>query len=192
MPATRRKIIIASIATLAVIIALWSAFLWFEARYLRPFSERTAIFTGADIALPAEIAGPGPIRLVHFWDPACPCNVGNQQHLSELVEHFAPLGVAFYAVQKPGSSGHLPETLSTLKPLQQLPGGEKLPASPAVAIWDSAGKLAYFGPYSSGLTCNSSNSFIEPILNALVSGRSVNASNNMAVGCFCDWKSAVK
>ncbi len=192
MPAPRRKIIIASIAAVAVIIALLSAFLWFEARYLRAFSERTAVFTGTDIRLPAEIAGPGPIRLVHFWDPACPCNVGNQQHLAELVEHFAPQGVEFYAVQKPGTNGNLPETLSALKPLPQLPGNEKLPASPAVAIWDRTGKLAYFGPYSSGLTCNSSNSFIEPILNALVDGRSVSASNNMAVGCFCDWTASDK
>ena len=35
----------------------------------------------------AELAGPGPIRVVHFWDPACPCNVGNQQHLGELIEY---------------------------------------------------------------------------------------------------------
>lgn len=192
MPVTRHKIIIASIAVVAVIVALWSAFLWFEARYLRAFSERTAIFTGADIRLPPDIAGPGPIRLVHFWDPACPCNVGNQQHLAELVEHFAVQGVAFYAVQKPGSSGQLPDTLKALKPLEQLPGSEKLPASPAVAIWDRAGNLAYFGPYSSGLTCNSSNSFIEPILEALAEGRSVSASNNMAVGCFCDWNASDK
>lgn len=187
MPASRRKIIIATTAAVAVIVALGSAFLWFEARYLRPFSERTAIFSGAAIRLPADIAGPGPIRLVHFWDPACPCNVGNQQHLAELVEHFSARGVEFYGVQKPGSHGQLPETLKDLKPLAQLPGSGKLPASPAVAIWDKAGNLAYFGPYSSGLTCNSSNSFIEPILNALAEGRSVNASNNMAVGCFCDW-----
>ena len=52
-----------------------------------------------------------------------------------------------------------------------LPGAERLPASPAVAIWDQRGELAYFGPYSEGLSCNSSNSFIEPILEALSSGR---------------------
>lgn len=163
------------------------AFFWFEARYVRQFSERTALFSGAELRLPAELAGPGPIRFVHFWDPGCPCNVGNQQHLAELVEQFATQGVEFYSVQKPGTSGQLPSTLSTLKPLEQLPGSKALPASPAVAIWDREGKLAYFGPYSAGITCNSSNSFIEPILNALTAGRTVNASNNMAVGCFCDW-----
>ena len=187
MPRPTRKTLL-----IAVLLALWgvamlAAWRWYEARYLRSFSEQTALFYGEQLRLPAELAGPGPIRLVHFWDPACPCNVGNQQHLAELIAQYAPQGVRFYAVQKPGSKGHLPETLNSLENLPGFDGSEQLPASPAVAIWDGNGELAYFGPYSAGATCNSSNSFIEPILEALSAGRRVNASNNLAVGCFCDW-----
>jgi hypothetical protein len=76
-----------------------------------------------------------------------------------------------------------------MKPLASLPGAERIPASPAVAIWDQNGKLAYFGPYSEGLTCNSGNSFIEPILQALTTGRPVEATHTMAVGCYCGWGS---
>lgn len=177
-----------------LLIAVWAsamlaAYWWYEARYLRSFSEtpQTALFYGEQLRLPAELAGPGPIRLVHFWDPACPCNVGNQQHLAELIERFGPQGVTFYAVQKPGSKGQLPATLSAMQALPELHGSAQIPASPAVAIWDRNGQLAYFGPYSEGATCTSSNSFIEPILEALSAGRPVNASNTLAVGCFCDW-----
>lgn len=166
---------------------LWWAYDSFQSRYLRAFDNQTALFSGDRLQLHATIAGPGPIRLVHFWDPACPCNVGNQQHLAELIEQFAAQGVDFYVVQKPGSRGQLPTTLSALKPLANFPGAEHLPASPAVAIWDRQGKLAYFGPYSEGATCNSSNSFIEPILLALSQGRAVNATHTMAVGCYCPW-----
>lgn len=187
MPRPRYKTLLAGLLALLWLGAMLAAFWWFEARYIRSFSEQTALFSGAELRLPAELAGPGPIRLVHFWDPACPCNVGNQQHLAELIEHFGPQGVAFYAVQKPGSSGQLPATLSALQPLAQLAGAAQLPASPAVAIWDKHGELAYFGPYSEGVTCNSSNSFIEPILQALAAGRHVNASNTLAMGCFCEW-----
>lgn len=182
-----RKTLLASLIALLWIAAMLAAFWWFEARYVRPFDQQTALFAGAELRLPAELAGPGPIRLVHFWDPACPCNVGNQQHLGELIEHFGPLGVSFHAVQKPGSKGQLPATLSAMQALAPLPGSAGIPASPAVAIWDKQGQLAYFGPYSEGLTCNSSNSFIEPILETLAAGRPVNASNTMAVGCFCQW-----
>ena len=182
-----RATLLASLLALVCAGLLWAAYDWFEGRYLRAFSEHTAVFSGDPLRLPDNLAGPGAIRLVHFWDPACPCNVGNQQHLSELVEHYAPQGVEFYAVQKPGSHGQLPNTLSSLKSIAVLPGSEQIPASPAVAIWDRSGKLAYFGPYSEGLTCNSSNSFIEPILQALNEGRAVNATHTLAVGCYCPW-----
>ncbi|MHC6227944.1 DUF6436 domain-containing protein [Pseudomonas sp. X10] len=178
--------------TTALILLLCAAGLWwaydsFQARYLRPFDNQTALFSGHSLQLPADLAGPGPIRVVHFWDPACPCNVGNQQHLGELIERFAPLGVEFHVLQKPGSHGQLPANLSALRPLNTLPGSEHLPASPAVAIWDHQGRLAYFGPYSEGAVCNASNSFIEPILKALSEGRPVQASNTLAVGCYCPW-----
>ncbi len=187
MTAATRKTLLA-----LTLLSLWgaamlAAFWWYEGRYLRSFNEQTALFQGEVLQLPADLAGPGPIRLVHFWDPACPCNVGNQQHLAELIEHYGPRGVTFHAVQKPGSRGQLPATLSALQPLPALAGSEHIPASPAVAIWDRDGHLAYFGPYSEGATCTSSNSFIEPILEALAAGRTVSASNGLAVGCFCQW-----
>jgi hypothetical protein len=184
----RRSTLVAGLIAVICACFLWTGYDWFQGRYLRPFSNQAVFFTEDTLRLPDELAGPGRIRLVHFWDPACPCNVGNQQHLAELIEHFAAQGaVDFYAVQKPGSHGQLPSTLSAIKPIVYLPGAEHISASPAVAIWDRDGKLAYFGPYSEGLTCNSSNSFIEPILQALTEGRAVDATHTMAVGCYCRW-----
>ena len=183
-----RNTLLASLLILLWAAAMLVAYWWYEARYLRSFSDQTALFYGEQLRLPDELAGPGPIRLVHFWDPACPCNIGNQQHLADLTERFATQGVSFYAVQKPNTKGQLPSTLNALQPLAALPGSDQIPASPAVAVWDRNGQLAYFGPYSEGATCTSSNSFIEPILDALIEGRAVNASNTLALGCFCDWQ----
>ena len=182
-----RTTLLASLLALLCAGVLWVAYDWFQGRFLRTFSEHTAVFSGDPLQLPPGLAGEGAIRLVHFWDPACPCNVGNQQHLAELIEHYGPQGVEFYSVQKAGSHGQLPATLSNLKTIAVLPGSEQIPASPAVAIWDRSGKLAYFGPYSEGLTCNSSNSFIEPILQALSDDRPVNATHTLAFGCYCPW-----
>ncbi len=187
MPSRNTKTLFATLCALLCATALWWAYDSFQSRYLRTFDNQTTFFDGSQLHLPSELAGPGPIRLVHFWDPACPCNVGNQQHLGELVEHFAPLGVSFHVLQRPGSHGQLPANLAALKPLASLPGSEQLPATPAVAIWDRDGHLAYFGPYSEGAVCNSSNSFIEPILTALNEGRRVQSSNTLAVGCYCPW-----
>ncbi|WP_410951945.1 DUF6436 domain-containing protein [Pseudomonas sp. S1(2024)] len=181
------KPVLLALALLLCTTLVWQAYTTFQARYLRPFDNQATLFDGSQLQLPPELAGPGPIRVVHFWDPACPCNVGNQQHLGDLVSRFASQGVTFHVLQKPDSHGQLPDNLTALKPLASLPGSEHLPASPAVAIWDRQGHLAYFGPYSEGAVCNASNSFIEPILKALLDGRQVSASNTLAVGCYCPW-----
>ncbi|MGE6993831.1 DUF6436 domain-containing protein [Pseudomonas sp. NPDC047961] len=184
----RNKYLIAALVALLWGGAMLAAFWWFEARYLRPFeTERAELFSGDQLALPESLSGAGPVRVVHFWDPACPCNAGNQQHLAELLQRFGGRGVSFYALQKPGSQGRLPDQLAGLQALADVPGASSLPASPAVGIWDASGRLIYIGPYSEGAVCSSDNSFIEPILEAVLAGRPVKATHSLAVGCFCDW-----
>lgn len=189
MKRTTLKKILLGIAIILWLGSMVTGLWWYKTRFIRPFSETTAVFSGQQLRLPASLAGAGKIRFVHFWDPSCPCNVGNQQHLVEMLERYAGQ-VEFYHLQKPGSSGQLPQALNGMRHLSGLPGAEDLPASPAVAIWDHSGHLAYFGPYSEGAVCNSSNSFIEPVLDALLDNRPVAAANTLAVGCFCDWQPA--
>lgn len=176
---TKRILVIAAI--LLWIGSLAAALWWYNDRYIR-----TEFFDGTQLQLPDELAASGKIRLIHFWEPGCPCNMGNQSHLADLGRDYAD-STEFYHVLKPGSKGHLPKTLSALQPLSLLPDQHSLPASPAVAIFDHFGNLAYFGPYSEGAVCNSSNSFVEPVLDALIQGRSVRATSNLAAGCFCPW-----
>lgn len=96
-----RKSLLTALALLLCAVVLWWAYASFQARYLRTFDDQTTLFEGSQLQLPAGLAGPGPIRVVHFWDPACPCNVGNQQHLGELIEHFAPKACAFMWCKSP-------------------------------------------------------------------------------------------
>ncbi|TGU15468.1 thiol-disulfide isomerase, partial [Mesorhizobium sp. M2D.F.Ca.ET.153.01.1.1] len=48
--------------------------------------------------------------------------------------------------------------------------------------------LAYAGPYSIGMVCNSANSFVEPLLDKLVRGETVRPKGLLAVGCYCPWQ----
>ncbi|WP_434457468.1 thiol-disulfide isomerase [Stutzerimonas urumqiensis] len=183
----RRKFVLALLVLGLWAAGFWLARGWYQDSYLRTFDTRAVLFNGDGLALPQEIAGAGPIRLVHFWDPACPCNVGNQQHLAELIERYAGRGVAFYSLRKAAEGAPDIAPLPGLQPLARLEGAHQLPASPAVAIWDTTGRLVYVGPYSEGAVCTSSNSFIEPILESLLQGRPVSATHSLASGCFCDW-----
>jgi hypothetical protein len=187
-PSKRFLLISTGIAiALALLIAL--AWWWrFGVSNLRSYADQAYFFSGDTLRLPSELAGPGPIRFVHFWDPACPCHRETDAHLNYLISLYRFSNVAFYSVQKPGTQGEVSSFLKgKLTALPYLEGMESLPASPAVAIWDEQGKLAYAGPYSEGLVCNSSTSFVEPVLDALSSGRSVSSTNTMALGCYCDW-----
>ena len=170
---------IAVILWLCVLLgALW----WYNSTYIR-----TEFFAGQQLQFPAQVTSDKPIRFIHFWSPDCPCNIGNQQHLAELMETYAEQ-VSFYQMQMPGSQGQLPKNLTSIQPIELELPPESLPASPAVAIFDEFDRLAYFGPYSEGAICTSSNSFVEPILESLLEGRSVLASSNLASGCFCAWQ----
>lgn len=186
MISTPKKIAIVVIVLLwigALLLAYW----WFSIRYFRPFAEDPMQFSDNFLMLPPDISGPGRVRLVHFWDPGCPCNIGNQQHLSGLLQQYRDR-VDFYVVQRPESRGALPASLSDLTPLTRMTGTERLTVSPAVAIWDQQGRMAYFGPYSEGAICNASNSFVEPVLEALLQGRAMHITHTLAVGCYCTWQ----
>lgn len=58
-----RTSLLASLLVLICAVVLWCAYDWFQGRYLRAFSEHTAVFSGDPLQLPAELAGPGAIRL---------------------------------------------------------------------------------------------------------------------------------
>ena len=121
-----------------------------------------------------------------YTQPDRPAGRGQKLMPSPVKQLALEHGIAVY---QPASlrNAEAQAELAALQPIDEMPGSAELPASPAVAIWDREGQLAYFGPYSEGLVCNSSNSFIEPILEALEAGRKVDASNTLAVGCFCEW-----
>lgn len=174
------------VLALGAVVLIW----WLSgAAYLRPYAEQTVIFGQGELKLPPELAGPGPIRVVHFWDPDCPCNAETDAHLRYLIGLHRNADVAFYSVQRPGSTGEIaPFLRGRMQPLPGIDGMQSLPASPALAIWDRDGNLAYAGPYSEGLVCNSSNSFVEPVLDALTQGRQVSLASGLAVGCYCAWK----
>jgi len=185
-----KKILILT-AVMIIFIALFLGFIMWNtgAIYIRDYSDKTVLFDAQSIQIPDEIKDFKAIRVVHFWDPKCRrCNEEPESHLSYLISLHKSSNMKFYSVQKPNSKGEInPHLQDSLKPINKVKGMELLPASPSLAVWDEDGDLVYAGPYSEGITCNSSNSFVEPILEALVAGRKINVPGTIAVGCYCDW-----
>lgn len=183
----RHKTLLVSLVGLLWAGGLLAAYWWFEIRYIRPFSEQTTLFSGDSLRLPAEPGRAGGDPPGAFLGPGLPLQRRQPAapRRADRTLRRQGRGVPCPAeAWQPGPPAGQPGRPA---PLAGLPGSEQLPASPAVAIWDRDGRLAYFGPYSEGAVCTSSNSFIEPILEALLQGRPVDATHTLAVGCYCPW-----
>ena len=62
-----------------------------------------------------------------------------------------------------------------------------IPSTPAVMVLDGSSGLAYFGPYHQTGICNSKNSFLEPVLEAVRDHRPMSIVNTLVQGCFCHY-----
>ncbi len=174
----RRGLLI--LAGLIWVVGLVWAYWWFDGRHGTTF-ERPAYFDGVPVATPFL---PAQIQVVHIEQAGCPCNAGHQAYIRDMTERFSAQGVRF------ARAGTV--TLNQGHVLAQLPhwllpkAWAYWPGGPSVAIWDAQGTLAYVGPYSDGASCNSDSSFVEPVLNALLQGRSVSITRQDTVSCLCE------
>lgn len=152
------------------------AFWFFQLQYLGQFSERLVEFNGNEnqnLYLQPDHA---TALVVHFLNPNCPCNSYSQKHIADLESKYSDNTEFVYW----GSQTLSREQKQTLKRF-------KVPASPAVAIWNSQGQLTYFGPYSSGAFCGQGTDFVSISLDNLRNGNNSVWINNDVAGCFCDW-----
>lgn len=58
-------------------------------------------------------------------------------------------------------------------------------AAPAALVFNGAGRLVYFGPYSEEADCGTSGGFVERALDALVAGRAAPVARPLGIGCLC-------
>lgn len=191
------------------LLAIWlsgmvMAFWWFQYRNVQPFDRQAVFFDGRTLGaqlhqLLDQIAQRDVKRVatvVHFYNPDCPCNKFNEAHVRELMTHYGNQGVRFVVVVNPASSLGQQQAMARAKQIFNHPaviGFRQIrdihpPSSPAVAILDAQGQLAYFGPYSVGAVCTVQNGgFVETALDKLFQGKNSKQLNTLAVGCFCPW-----
>lgn len=176
---TRRHLAVTLIGVWACLVT--SAFWWYYIRPQGPFA--TATLSPAEWrALPAP-TGVG-IRVALFVDPGCTCTLRSRAHIGALIRQFAPQGVHFLHASR--SAEPLPEWLSRhSSPAPDLHAWwSPLESSPAIAIWDARGELAYVGPLGTGIACRS-DGMSESVLTALLAGYNPHTLNTIGQGCFC-------
>lgn len=145
---------------LIVVYCFW----WFEYRHWQSFQSLAVTFNGEDIHhLRSHVEASGNYTVMHFVDATCPCHDASLRHIQRLQEQVL-------------DTQHVSITI-------HLASG--IPATPSVAIWDEAGELAYFGPYSSGAICGEGTDFVTRVLVELRQKRNPRWINSIGVGCYC-------
>ncbi len=180
--------------------AFWS----FELKQQRPFeSARTVLFDSGARARSAEIwfreavapqlggTGARLATVVHVYAANCPCNRFTHPHLARIVSGYQHRGVSFVAaVQGPAATAADLTSAADLAALQrvELRGRRDLAwieATPAALVFDAAGTLVYFGPYSDSARCGASGGLVERVLDRMLGGQAPRPQPFYGGGCFC-------
>lgn len=168
-----------TIAFIVLVIWLVSsafAFWWFQFQHMESYDNYAASFDGELLSQSELKPKQGYALVIHFIDPDCPCSRFSKKHIQDLESHFGP-DVEFVSFTNKSLEDQYRPRFSQLS----------VPASPAVAIWDRKGKLAYMGPYSSGNLCGQGRDFVKKVLGSLEDNINPFWINQNSIGCFCEW-----
>jgi hypothetical protein len=156
--------------------AFWS----FELKHQRSFeSVHTVLFDSGSRARSAEAwfrAAVAPqlgsesghvATVVHIYSANCPCNRFTQPHFARIVAGYQHRGVSFVTMAR-GSVD-----LAWVE------------ATPAALVFDAAGSLVYFGPFSDSARCGESGGLVERVLDRVLGGQTLRPQPFYGGGCFC-------
>jgi len=173
-----------SFIALFVSALFWFRFVWLPIYSVKAYTSEIASFQASQylqqLSFQRVLAKP---LVVHFVDYDCPCAKYSLPYIDELVETRA-VSLDNFVLSATANLAELPPPLRAIF--------ELVPASPAVAIWNSDGELAYFGPYSSGAYCGDGEDMVLYILDSLAQGNRPQWVNQEAQGCLCEWPRDMK
>lgn len=188
------------------LISIWLTgtaygFWWFQFKDMRGFSdtnweEKAVKFQGRFLSeyLTKELGMnllENKVTVVNFINPLCECNKFNYAHVDELKKKFG-LNVNFISLlSKRANMRNVDELVIdhqlNIYQVKEMPS-DVIPASPAAAVFDKAGQLVYFGPFSDGAVCGQGNNLVESRLTKLNNNEKLEKwINTRGYGCFCDW-----
>lgn len=186
-----------------IAVGLWLAsaaagFWYFQTRDARPFETDSMLEfdsgTRAEAAeswyraaiLPRIGAAPVTATVVHLYSEGCSCNRFTDRHLARIVARYRAQGVRFVAATRADGTTRLQHSIDL--PQVTIPGQRNLDwldSTPAALVYDSSGKLVYFGPYSNAAWCGTSGGLVERSLDRLLAGQKPRLQPFYSSGCFC-------
>lgn len=198
-----------------LLLLLWGtgmilAFWHFEGQYLRPVSRPPGAAVAHPERLsappctvldtqqgPVRLAGPGPVTLLNFWNPHCPCSRFAEGDVRRLIHDYQPRGVRFVTVIASGPTAADQSAASTAWQARAVTGSDILVdadnrvarrfgvwAAPAAVVLDSRGRVAYTGAYNAARYCHDPNTaWAKKALIAILAGQNPPRAKTLFFGC---------
>lgn len=159
---------------------LWFRFIWLTTQSVKAFTSTAASFHASHLSNLTLYVPLGKPLLVHFVDSQCPCTKYSAPYIHKLKQETKATTIHVMSEDLSNLESKNAEQIANLI--------QVVPASPAVAIWNSRGELSYFGPYSSGAYCGDGEDMVRYVLDSLKRGDDINWLDQEAQGCMCAWK----
>jgi hypothetical protein len=163
-----------------VLIAFW----FFELRSQASFQNVVLGVAAYDVRVPSieswfklNIRNSGGIvthtqaTIVHLYQAGCACNRDIDPRLAEIEERYRWRGVSVVRVERTARAAAA--DLGWIN------------ATPAALVFNGAGKLVYFGPYSDAGWCGGSGNPVERALDQSLLGAAPRLRKISTRGCFC-------
>ena len=161
-----------------LLVASYLLWAYFYKPYGYFFSEPELPGLSAETRLNA----PGQRTFVHFIDQECSCTRFSLPHIEDVkaehpdVQHIeARLGSE--------SVNSKSQTQNALA--QEIFDKQWVVATPAVAVIEADGAVAYFGPYSAGAICGEGEDLLKTVVKQLQADQNFSWYNLLSYGCFC-------
>ena len=199
----KAKVLIASFVSVVWFFGMIFAFWFFQFKNLRQFSENPELglnsktilsnFNSSEIKNSIRKMNASAV-VINFIDPECYCSKFTLQHVKKIQNKYSHDKIIFTdAYRDAGEKGNFiaknnmesSELYSVIRSIINL---SDLPATPAVAVFDGEGNLAYFGPYSDDAFCGTSDGFLDNSIKKILAGQNYRDVNMLAYGCFCESK----
>lgn len=161
------------------------AFWYFGARLERPFEvvaiadfapeqrarEAESWFRQTRLQQGSALGSTAAATVVHVYRAGCACNRFTEPHLADIETRYRPRHVQVLRIEaaQVKASGRL----------------GWLDAMPAALVFDSAGQLIYYGPYSDGARCGTGTGLVERTLDRTLKGSPPKLQRVLSTGCFC-------
>jgi Domain of unknown function (DUF6436) len=190
-------------AILVWLLGTFGAFWLFELHNWQPFDNQparlfevgdpaqTQLWFNAHFDVEANAVDGARLTFVQLYNPDCRCDASTESDLKRLMARYQSRGVRFVAALTPAPLNRPPPPhplgLRVITASDDYLAHSGINIAPSALIFDGAGRILYYGPFSESEWCGSNGSLADAVIDRALAGQAPFSVLPVVRGCFCAW-----